>query len=198
MRLCPLPTDVQNKRGQTGYHALGCPTTTSAATDGSTGRRAPIFTSVPAKGAAVPPLKICQRSASPDSGSFASFKLGDGGIVRARISRTQDFFAGATAVYFWSRLASRGVAHPSRCMRVGRSGGGRWEQIEGGPLVSLRSPLTAEACRVAPFWPIPTKKGEQRAPPGVRVLAGERTNNQRRYRETKSQCPWLVIKALLL
>ena len=56
-------------------------------------------------------------------------------------------------------------------MRVGRSGGGRWEEIEGVPLVSLRSPLTAEACLFAPFGPISTKNGEKGAPPGEKVLA---------------------------
>ena len=111
---------------------------------------------------------------------------------------TQDFFAGARGVYFWSCLASRGVAHPSRGMRVGRSGGGRWEEIEGVPLVSLRSPLTAEACLFAPFGPISAKNGGKRAPLGGKVLARERTNYQLRYREIKSQPPWLVIKALLL
>ena len=53
------------------------------------------------------------------------------------------FFAGATAVYFRSRLASRGVAHPPRGIRAGRPGGGRWEQLEREEVpVSPRPPRT--------------------------------------------------------
>ena len=66
------------------------------------------------------------------------------------------------------------------------------------PLVSLRSPLTAEACLFAPFGAISAKNGEKRAPLGGKVLARERTNYTGRYREIKSQPPWLVVKALLL
>ena len=170
------------------HHALVRPTTPSAAMDGSTGARARSFVGVPSRGATTLPLEACQRSSSKPA-SLASCTLGDVGIVGVQDSATQDFFAGATWWYFWSCLASRGVAHPSRGMRVGRSGGGRWEEIEGVPLVSLRSPLTAEACLFAPFGPISAKNGGKRAPLGGKVLARERTKYQLRYREIKSQVP---------